>query len=73
MPINPVAKQILSSSLRFKSSKHTFKYLGIWITHHFKHHDKADFLPLIDSLKNDWVLMNAYSYLFDKILLFTFR
>lgn len=53
MPINPAAKQIVFSSLPFKISKNKFKYLGIWITHDFKHLYKANFLPLIESLKND--------------------
>lgn len=52
MPINPAAKQILSSSLPFKISKHKFKYLGIWITHNFKHLYRANFPLLIESLKN---------------------
>lgn len=49
MPINPAAKQIVFSSLPFKVSKNKFKYWVIWITHHFKHLYKINFLPLIVS------------------------
>lgn len=53
MPINPAAGRILFDPLPFKISRYTFKYLGIWITHNFKHLYRANFLPLVDSLKND--------------------
>lgn len=58
MPINPAAKQILSSSFPFKIRKHKFKYLGIWIIHNFKHLYKANFPLLIESLKNDFERSN---------------
>ena len=53
MPINPAAGRILFDPLPFKISRNRFKYLGIWITHNFKHLYRADFLPLVDSLKTD--------------------
>lgn len=61
MPINPAANQIVFSSLPFKISKNKFKYLGIWITHNFKHLYKANFPPLIDSLKQDFERWNLLS------------
>ena len=53
MPINPAAGCILFDPLPFKVSRNKFKYLRIWITHNFKHLYRANFLPLVDSLKND--------------------
>ena len=53
MTINPAAGRILFDPLPFKISRNKFKYLGIWITHNFKHLYRANFLPLVDSLKND--------------------
>ena len=62
MPINPAAKQIVFSLLPLKVSKNTFKYLAIWITHHFKHLCKTNFLPLIESLKQDFEHWNLFCY-----------
>ena len=50
MPINPAAKQIVQDK---------FKYLGIWITHNFKHLYKANFPPIIESMKTDLERWNS--------------
>ena len=53
MPINEVAKGMSFDSTPFKVSTEKFKYLGIWITHNHKDLYKANFLPLMNSLKED--------------------
>uniref|UniRef100_A0A3B3HQU1 Reverse transcriptase domain-containing protein n=1 Tax=Oryzias latipes TaxID=8090 RepID=A0A3B3HQU1_ORYLA len=53
MPINPVALKDVSNSIPFKLSQHKFKYLGIWITSNYKHMYKTNFIPLLDSVKQD--------------------
>lgn len=54
MPINSAARQIIFSSLPFKLTKDKFKYLGIWITNKYKYLYKANFPPLMDSVKKDF-------------------
>lgn len=49
MPLNPAAHRIIFPSFPLKR---TFKYLGI--THHFKDLYKANFPPLLTSLKQDF-------------------
>uniref|UniRef100_A0AAR2IWT2 Reverse transcriptase domain-containing protein n=1 Tax=Pygocentrus nattereri TaxID=42514 RepID=A0AAR2IWT2_PYGNA len=53
LPINTAARLITFDSLPFKLSKDKFKYLGIWVTNNYKHLYKANFIPLMDSIKQD--------------------
>jgi len=53
MPINITAKSISYNSTPFKINTKKFKYLGIWITHNYKDLYKANFLPLLECLKQD--------------------
>lgn len=52
MSTDPAAKQTVFSSLPFKISKNKFQYSGIWIMHNFKHLYKANFLPLVKSMRH---------------------
>jgi exonuclease III len=54
MPINTAARLITFNSLPFKLSKDKFKYLGIWVTNNYKNLYKTNFIPLIDSIKQDF-------------------
>uniref|UniRef100_A0AAR2K2M4 Reverse transcriptase domain-containing protein n=1 Tax=Pygocentrus nattereri TaxID=42514 RepID=A0AAR2K2M4_PYGNA len=54
LPINTAARLITFDSLPFKLSKDKFKYLGIWVTNNYKHLYKANFIPLMDSIKQDF-------------------
>lgn len=51
MAIHNAAKIISYNSTPFKINKEKFRFLGIWITHSFRDLYKANFLPLISSLK----------------------
>lgn len=53
MPVNAAAKSTPPNLIPFKMSTHKFKYLGIWVTHHFKDLYKANFPPLMATLKQD--------------------
>uniref|UniRef100_A0A672IAP0 Reverse transcriptase domain-containing protein n=1 Tax=Salarias fasciatus TaxID=181472 RepID=A0A672IAP0_SALFA len=53
IPINVLAQQNTLTSFPFKLSQDKFKYLGVWITKNYKHMYKANFIPLLDIIKQD--------------------
>ena len=59
MPINCAAQQSILTSLPFKLSKDKFKYLGVWITKTYKQMYKTNFIPLLDSIKQDFQRWNT--------------
>lgn len=54
MPVGPMTPDVLSFSIPFKITTTKFKYLGIWFTKNFKELYKANYQPLLASMKQDF-------------------